>query len=182
MKICIDAGHGGSDPGARASVPVETNESDLNLSIALRLKERLSDANDVIMTRKVDRTLSLGARTRFANRQEADLYVSIHCNSAGSAEVSGIETFIYPGSKVSGPYAEAIQSGLMARFPGHKDRGVKEANYHVLRETAMPAVLVECEFMSNPEQLAFLNDDKNRTAIADAIADALKGVIPSSES
>ncbi len=175
MKICIDPGHGGIDPGALGRCnDCDLCENDIALHIGLLLEKALLQAGHTpYMTRRIDRTLSLAARSQFANRYHADLFVSIHCNAAYQATADGIETWIHPFSTVGRKFADPIQASLMALFPDHKDRGVKEANFHVLRETAMPAVLVETEFISNPNQADFLSKDENQRRIAQAIVEGI---------
>ena len=86
----------------------------------------------------------------------------------------GMEVFTFPGSVKGQQIAQAVLRSMLATCPGHKDRGVKEANFAVLRLTAMPAVLVECEFLTNPKQLSFLMDPANQRAIATAIGGGIK--------
>ena len=175
MKICIDPGHGGKDPGAVGRCgDHDLYEGDIALQIGLYLEQALLLwGHTTCLTRRVDRTLSLGARSQFANRYHADLFVSIHCNAAYAASVKGIETWIHPSSSVGREFAEPIQECLIAEFSNHKNRGIKEADFHVLRETAMPAVLVETEFITNPEQAAFLLADENQQRIALAIKEGI---------
>lgn len=125
------------------------------------------------MTRRVDRTLSLGARARFANRSNADLFISIHANSASITSAEGMEVFHFEGSVQGAAAARRALDSMLATFPGHRDRGVKTANFAVLRLTLMPAILVECEFLSNPTQLQFLADPNNQAGLAQAIAAAV---------
>lgn len=171
MKICIDAGHGGSDPGAIGREPFEVREKDINMGVALLLERELEKRGHwVNMTRRRDRKLSLGARARHANRLDADLFISIHAN-AGHPSAEGMEVFHFPGSVGGRKVARSIQDQLMAAFPDHRDRGVKEANFAVLRLTMMPAVLVECEFLTNPGQLEFLAHPDNQERLAAVIAE-----------
>ena len=171
MEICLDPGHGGTDPGA---VAFGLQEKHLNLAISLFTAEALEAAGHrVIMTRRMDRSLRLSPRAGFANRNGADRFLSIHCNAAGIATASGIETFNFPGSINGGALARAVQGSLMAEFPEHRNRGVKEANWTVLRETRMPAVLIECEFMTHPQQADFLRDEANQRRLGQAIARAM---------
>lgn len=171
MKICIDPGHGGKDPGAVGSCDGhDLCEHDIALQIGLYLEQALLlDGHATWLTRRIDRTLSLIARTKFANRYHVDLFVSIHCNAAYAPSAEGIETWHHPSSSVGRKYADPIQKNLIKEFPNHKNRGIKEANFHVLRETAMPAVLVEAEFITHPDQAAFLSADENQRRIAQAI-------------
>ena len=171
MEICIDPGHGGDDPGA---VAFGVQEKDLNLQISFALEHELRVRGfRVIMTRRMDRKFSLSGRAGFANRYGADRFVSVHCNAAGVSTASGIETFNFPGSVAGSAMATSVQGSLVQAFPNHRNRGVKEANWTVLRETAMPAILVECEFMTNPQGLDFLTNSDRQREIAQAIASAL---------
>lgn len=172
MKICIDPGHGGRDKGSTGRINKRPLlEKNVVLIVALYLEVYLQQAGHrVYLTRRADRTLSLSARTRFANRHAVDLFISLHCNSAYTNKASGFETWIHPYSDVARRYAQPIQAQLSKTFPTHKDRGIKEANFHVLRETRMPAVLVEMEFINNPVQARFLSSERNQKKIAAAIA------------
>ena len=174
MRICIDPGHGGTDPGAIGVKPFELREKDFNLAVALLLEEQLLDRGfEVLLTRRQDRTLSLSARADFANRHGAGLFLSIHANAAAAPSAEGMEVFHFPESSAGKSLAKPILKSLLAAFPDHRDRGVKEANFTVLRLTHMPAALVECEFLSSPKQLRFLAKAENQRGLAQAIADAL---------
>lgn len=174
MKICIDPGHGGIDPGAIGKDPFTLNEKDVTLSISLFLKKEFEEkGHTVLLTRDKDVAVSLADRAKTANRNDADIFISIHCNSAGKKEAEGIETWIFTDSNAGKKLAEPVQKSLVNTFPTHKNRGIKEANFQVLRETNMPAILVECEFISNPTQLQFLSDKENQEKIATAIASAI---------
>ena len=124
----------------------------------------------------MDRTLSLGARARFANQHGAELFVSIHANAAAGAQAEGMEVFHFPGSNSGAKFAKPVLKAMLNAFPGHKERGVKEANFAVLRLTRMTAILVECEFLTNPKQLRFLAKQANRQGLAQAIAAAIDAV------
>jgi N-acetylmuramoyl-L-alanine amidase len=170
MKVCIDPGHGGTDPGAIGKVPFILNEKDVNLSISLLLKKELeAKGHTVFLTRDTDISVSLGTRASFANQKNVDIFI-IHCNSSTSNSAEGIETWIFTDSNAGKKLAEPVQQSLISTFSTHKNRGIKEANFQVLRETEMPAILVECEFISNPTQLQFLSDNNNQKKIAQAIA------------
>lgn len=174
MRVCIDPGHGGSDPGAIGVRPFELREKDFNLAVALLLEEQLVDRGfEAVLTRRQDRTLSLSARAGFANRHGAGLFLSIHANAAAAPSAEGMEVFHFPESSAGKALAKPILKNLLAAFPDHRNRGVKEANFTVLRLTHMPAALVECEFLSSPKQLRFLAKAGNQRGIAQAIADAL---------
>jgi len=183
MRLCIDPGHGGSEPGAQArdpagKKPAVVREKDVTLAIALLLARECERRGwEPLVTRLQDRTLALGARAAFANRFHADLFVSIHCNAAASPDVEGMEVFHFPGSTSGRWLAMHVLERMLVRFPGHHARGVKEANFAVLRLSKMPAVLVECEFLTNPAQLALLSDPTSQAVLAESIADGVAGAI-----
>lgn len=172
MRICIDAGHGGRDPGA---VNGNYYEKDAALDIALKLGKYLSLAGaDVIYTRKTDVTgeLELRERTNHANAAGADYFISVHLNSAAAKSAKGIETFAYSQGGTSYKLATAVQKAVIAAT-GATDRGVKTANYHVLRESNMPAILIETGFISNDAEAYKLFDVKYQDTIAKAAATAI---------
>lgn len=174
MKVCIDAGHGGEDPGAVGLSPFRLLEKDVNLAIALRLRDELIPRGHYgFMTREIDIYVPLHMRAKKANSIGADVFVSIHCNAAENDKVEGIETFYFAGSALGGDLAKNIALRLIGKFPKHKMRGVKSANFAVLRLTTMPAVLVECEFITNDKQLLFLSDPTTHQIIAETIAEAI---------
>ncbi|MEO1367708.1 MAG: N-acetylmuramoyl-L-alanine amidase [Acidobacteriota bacterium] len=178
MRICVDAGHGGRDPGAVGTDPFRLLEKDVNLSVAEMLEGELEAmGHDVVMTRRQDRTLGLSARAHFANRAGADLFVSIHAN-AGAPTVQGMEVFHFPGSEQGALLADRVLAEMLAAYPEHRNRGVKEAAFTVLRRTAMPAVLVELEFLTHPGQLAFLADRGSHRGLAAAIARGVNSLRP----
>jgi len=175
MKICIDAGHGGDDPGALGTTPFRFEEKVFTLALATRLEEELeSRGHWVVMTRRQDRTLSLAARAAFANRMGADLLLSLHANGAPEPEVEGIEVFHFPGSAAGQRLGGQVLGALVASFPDHLNRGLRSATFAVLRDTTMPALLVECEFLTNPKQLRFLSNAENWDRLAQAIAAGLE--------
>ena len=171
MKICIDPGHGGKDPGAIGFDPFYVEEKIVDLAIALELEAQLESIGHwTVVTRRKDRSLGLSSRANFANRLKADLFVSIHSNAAADPAVEGMEVFHYPGSTAGRKAATEVLGSLQTAFPDHRSRGVKEANFAVLRLTKMPAILVETEFLTNPRQLQFLTDPLNQELIAVALA------------
>lgn len=174
MKVCVDAGHGGRDPGAIGWEPFLYKERDFTLAVALLLEDELEErGHEAVLVRRTDRTVGLAARAAFANRYDADLFVSIHANAAASVAAEGIEVYHFPGSEGGRIYARQILESLMNAFPDHTNRGVKEANFAVLRLTRMPAVLVEYEFITHPDQLVFLADASNQKEMARAVARAI---------
>ncbi|GEN54918.1 N-acetylmuramoyl-L-alanine amidase [Halobacillus faecis] len=175
--VVIDAGHGGSDPGATYR---GFQEKTFNLSIAMNVQRILSMNYQVrvLMTRTTDATVSLAARTSLANRENADFFLSIHNNAAGG---SGFETYIYNGplSPNTRTYQNIIHDSTYRAIRGYnvRDRGKKRANFYVTRETDMSSLLIEVLFVDNPGDLALLRNsafinDVSR-GIAEGVADAL---------
>lgn len=146
-KIFIDPGHGGNDPGASSNGLVE---KDVTLNIALKLQQILKDSYKNVTTRlsrTTDQTVSLLNRTNIANNWNADYYLSIHINAGGGV---GFESYIWNGKFASRSETERIRSAIhdeIVETVGWRDRGKKQANFHVLRETTMPAVLTENGFI-----------------------------------
>jgi len=171
VHICLDAGHGGTDPGAVGTNPFLLEEKEVNLAVAQLLEGELEALGHwVVMSRRQDTSLSLAARAAFANRLDADFFVSIHANAAASEAARGFEVFHFPSSYYGTQASQAVLDSMASVFPGHRNRGVKEANFAVLRETVMPAILVETEFLTNPVQLQFLSEPANQHLLATAIA------------
>lgn len=178
MKICIDPGHGGGDSGAIGTQPFRLEEKDCNLSLALLLEEELEARGHwTIMTRRRDRSLSLPARANLSNRIGAELFVSIHANAAGNPAVEGMEVYHFPASAAGQNAATHILEGMISAFPTHVNRGVKEANFAVLRLTDMTAILIETEFLTNPKQLQFLADPENQKNMAIAITHGIEAIV-----
>lgn len=169
-RICIDAGHGGKDPGAIGRSGL--NEKDINMQVALKVADLLMDRYTVVMTRTDDQYVSLGKRCDIANQSKSRLFVSIHCNAAENHEANGIETFHYYTSTRGKLFANAIQRGLIA-LTDRRDRGVKAAGFQVLRDTSMPATLVELGFITNTEEEQLLQKEEFQNACAKAI---VKGI------
>lgn len=178
MKFMLDAGHGNNTPGKRT--PDDSmREFHFNSVVANYVRDTLLKYENVIVdfahdpSGKID--ISLLARTNTANSKKSDVYVSIHANAYGGTwnDANGIETFIHPAANaVSKNLASLIQDKLI-KATGLKNRGVKAENFHVLRETNMPAVLIECGFMTNKHEAELLKSDEYRRKCAKAIADAL---------
>lgn len=153
-KVCIDPGHGGGDPGAVG--PTGLKEKDVNLDVALRLKRLLEEfALEVRMTRTSDTNPSLDQRVATANSWPADVFVSVHHNANTDPSINGTETYYY--KSIDRPLADEIHPELL-RLLGRADRGIRQANYQVLRETTMPASLTEACYISNPEEEQLLRD------------------------
>lgn len=167
MKLFLDPGHGGADPGAKGNGLVE---KEINLDIALRVAALLADFKDIQikLSRDEDITKELSQRTDDANRWGADFYLSIHCNSF-NRNVRGYEDFIYSGvssSSLTSTYQQMIHSEITKKnvLP---DRGQKKANYHVLRKTIMPALLTENGFIDHPLDSALMKESSWRQDVAE---------------
>ena len=172
--IVIDPGHGGKDPGA---VSGGVQEKDIALAVALKIGALLT-GYEVVYTRTEDVYVGLSERALIANQAKADLFVSIHCNSVDDESAHGMEVYVYTAcSAASKRAAHAIYDCLLPAS-GLRGRGVKSKDLAVLRETKMPAVLIELGFISNPNDRAKLTNsawqDDAAKAIADGIAEALK--------
>lgn len=162
--VVIDAGHGGADPGAVWSGICEKR---LCLDVAQRVESALrARGMNVAMTRRGDRTVSLDSRAAIANRFQRAVFVSIHFNANRNRSVSGLET--HYRSDEGRMLASAIQRALARQVPG-VSRGIDWEDFKVLRTTRMPAVLVECGFLSHRAEAARCATASHRQKIADAI-------------
>ena len=176
-KIVVDPGHGGDDNGAAWGEKYDyLEEDDLNLIIAFLLRYDLQLAGyDVMLSREKDIFVSLGKRVEMANSWGADAFISLHADAFHTITAKGISTHIYtkasPASLILGTW---IQTELIKKFMDHTNRGVKKSNFYVIRESWMPAVLVECEFISNPDTRRFLKEPENQIALARAISKGIQ--------
>jgi N-acetylmuramoyl-L-alanine amidase len=164
--VVIDAGHGGFDhggiPGQRVS------ESQMTLDVALRLRSALqANGYRVVMTRSTDVFVPLGTRVAIANSYRNGIFVCIHFNSATRRGANGIETYFY--SSQSLPLASAIHYYVAGGAPS-PNRGVRRRGYFVLRRTTIPAILVECGFLTNPYEASYVQSVAYRQKLADEIA------------
>lgn len=172
-QVVIDAGHGGDDVGAEYN---GRHEKDDNLAVALLVAEKLKEKDiDVVLTRDDDTFISLENRCKIANRKQAELFVSLHRNSADGAK--GVE--IWVSSDSSDKDVELAESILrnLDEAGISQNRGVKsgyargEGNYYVNSHTDMPSCLVELGFINSEEDNAAF--DQNLDSYAEAIADAI---------
>ena len=196
-RIVLDPGHGGKDPGA-VGYSKKNFEKEVVLELALKLKKKLEQQLDVVvlLSRDKDEFVSLQQRTKFANENCADLFISLHCNAHRNSKVDGIEVYYLSTAKTDEARAvEAMENQVVYEYEGGKeavkkyddlafiladmaqsehleesynlganlqtalvsatkayDRGVKQANFYVLRGAFMPAVLLEFGFLSNKEE------------------------------
>ncbi|MFC4769737.1 N-acetylmuramoyl-L-alanine amidase family protein [Effusibacillus consociatus] len=172
ILICNDPGHGGTDPGTQGNGLVEKS---LTLEFALRTNERLKEHGfQTIMTRTDDRFVGLSERADIANNAKANYFISYHINAGGG---TGFESYVMQGYD-NGDTARIrgiIHNHVTAHFAnyGLPDRGKKQADFAVLRETNMPAVLLEFGFLDNPADAAKLKDEGFKSGIVEAV---VKGV------
>lgn len=150
FKVCLDAGHGGNDPGATSG---KLYEKDINLKVVNIMKEFLETYGiEVVLTRDSDKTVSLEERVEIANDNKVDLYFSVHCNSATNTAAKGWEIFVVAKGGKAEKLANRIRDKVFTDATIKlKDRGIKTANFYVIRETDAPAVLVENAFISNSD-------------------------------
>jgi N-acetylmuramoyl-L-alanine amidase len=192
--ICLDPGHGGKDPGNREGKQLEKN---YNLLLAREVRSSLMKAGfRVILTRSSDRFIDLGDRARWAKQNGADLFISLHFNSAdgpGGAAVNGIEVYCLTpagaastnsrgegatGASIGNRFdaknmhlAYQLQKSLVRQL-GAEDRGVKRARYAVLRLAEIPSVLIEGGFMTHAQESRNIYSSAYRQQMAKAITDA----------
>src|SRR5699024_3477695 len=162
-KVYRDLGHGGRDPGA---VGKHSKESENVLKVGLELAKLLrSSGHSVKLSRTTDVYLTLTQRTNDANAWGADIFVSLHNNAASSASATGFETFIYNGSVSSNTpkLQNAIHDAIISEI-GVRDRGKKRANFAVVRQSRMPAVLIEYAFITNINDEEILMNEVNKLA------------------
>ena len=182
-KVFIDAGHGGTDPGA---LGYGYRESDLNLQVAKKVESKLkSKGIDVKMSRSSDIFYSLSERAEMANDYGADAFVSIHQNSAEAKSANGIETYYNRNKEEDKPLSNDIQTQVISQT-GANNRGVKNAEFTVLVKSKMISALVECGFITNELEVKKLSDssyqDKLATGIANGIEEYLKSNVIIEES
>ena len=184
--IILDPGHGGHDSGAVGVVDVEGHakydvlEKNVNLKIGLLtrryLNQKFPDDFNVFMTRHSDVFLTLQQRCDRAEEHGADLFVSIHCNAFDEVDdtvpgVTGIETYYY--WEDAKRFANLVQWHMLSEWTDHKDRGVKQYRYYVIKNSIPESVLVECEFIDEmPEWLDTVYVQRN---FATQIGNAVKG-------
>jgi N-acetylmuramoyl-L-alanine amidase len=190
-SVALDPGHGGRDPGYQVG---NQQEKKYTLLLAREVQEQLERAGiKTMLTRRSDTYVERDQRAELARKAKADLFVSLHYNAAADTSASGVETYAVT------PYgAEATNGGetSLLRYPGNKfeqqsillayelqrsmtrgldaaDRGVRRAGFEVLRKAPMPAILVECGFISNNADAKKVYDEKHRQEMARAIVDGI---------
>ncbi|WAA11804.1 N-acetylmuramoyl-L-alanine amidase [Fervidibacillus halotolerans] len=156
VKIFIDPGHGGTDPGAVGNGLLEKN---LNLKIARKISQMLVNEYEgvsVRMSRTGDQTVSLSERTNNANSWNADFYLSIHINAGGG---TGFESYVYTTVPTRTKNLQKVIHEEVLKQVDFRNRGMKQANFHVLRETKMDALLTENGFIDRSKDANLLKND-----------------------
>ncbi len=173
--IIIDPGHGGTDEGAKINYFMEKK---LALMTSLLVRKYLSELGyRVILTRSKDVFIPLQRRVSIANTTRAALFISVHYNSSPSPDAHGIEIFYHAGKDHKRTQqSRKLGSNILGEMIEHThalSRGVKNGNFHVIRETSMPAVLVEGGFMTNQEERGLLKEKTYLEKIARGIAQGI---------
>jgi N-acetylmuramoyl-L-alanine amidase len=177
LLIYLDAGHGGRDSGAIGN---GIKEKDIVLDIVKRIQSGLDQYENVstLLSRDTDIFLSLDERTSKANAAKADVFVSVHINSATSTTARGFESYIYPNAGAATVAFQNVMHQEIIRqingVAGFDDRGKKQANFAVLRQSAMKAVLTENMFISNAADAALLKSDDFLDRIAQGHVNGLE--------
>jgi len=180
-RITVDAGHGGSDPGAIGANG--TYEKNITLAISKNLESYLKDKGArVTMTRKTDVDVygpsasdaaELQARVDVGKATTADIFVSIHINASNSRSVSGISTYYDPKTSYDAGLAKNVQDSMMKSFR-IEDLGTRQAGFYVIKRSPMPAILCEICFISNPQEEKLLQSKWFQRRVAQAIADGIE--------
>src|SRR5213592_2591312 len=166
VSVVIDAGHGGHDRGGIPGQRVA--EKAMTLDVAQRLRNVLAASGyNVVMTRDSDVFVPLPSRVAIANSYRNAIFVCIHFNSANRMGAGGIETYFY--GRDSLPLASAIHYYVAGGAPS-SNRGVRRRGFYVLRKTTVPAVLVECGFLTNPTEGEYVQTVSYRQKLAEEIA------------
>ncbi len=177
VKVFLDAGHGGKDPG---TIEGDVFEKDIVLDMTLRVKELLeSKGVEVVLSREDDSFVSLEDRPRAANDSDAQLFVSFHCNYfEGDGIVRGLECYYQEGSKKGKRAAQAMLESLEAEKIAV--RGVRQEDFCVLRNAEMTAVLIELGFLSDERDCDKLMDETYREKLSIALANSILGQVKES--
>ncbi len=179
ITIIIDPGHGGKDSGAIGYYDLK--EKDITLKLVLEILSLNSKQNmlDIYLTRTTDTLISLHDRSKLAKALKPDLFISLHLNHSLNPSAKGMEVFVArtqltENLKESIFIANEIHNALTSTL-GFKSRGVKFADFQVLRETIqfVPSILVEFCFLSNKDEAQYLNENSNLKALAYSIMNSL---------
>lgn len=182
MKIALDFGHGGKDPGAVDEKGDDTiypdkfytEESKLVRHIGLKLSAKLDENHEIYLVRPNENYVSLEDRCILANEEEADIFISLHANASANNDAEGIEVLHYPESKEGIKLASKVQESLI-KATRASNRGIKPRdNIFVLEETVMPSILVELGFITNPQEEKQLHNRSYQNNLVNAIFEGVK--------
>jgi N-acetylmuramoyl-L-alanine amidase len=197
QKIVLDPGHGGKDFGAQNTTS-ELREKDLTLDVTLRLSRKLqTEGFQVYLTRKDDKYIPLDQRGELASRVKADLFISIHFNSVGRPNVSGLETFVLPQPWTPSSSRSKLDGADKMTYPGNasdgwnslagfylhralidqigvEDRGLKRSRFRVLKNLTCPGMLVELGFISHPQTAGKLRQSQYRELLAQTLLSGIQ--------
>lgn len=184
----LDNGHGKDTPGKRSSMLSDGRqffEYEFNRKVVSKLSLMLAEANisGDILVPEVEDDIKLSERIKRSDKiitgnDQKKIYLSIHANAYGNSgwsSPSGTETYHYAGSKSGRKLAAVFQEHLVEEM-GRKDRGIKTANFYVLRKTSMPSILTECGFYTNKEECEYLLSDEGVNAVANAHFKAIEEI------
>lgn len=178
-RVLIDAGHGGNDQGTY-NPRTGTIEKKITIEIANKVAKELSKDKSlqVIQTRTMDQSVSLSERNEIGTNNNADLFISIHCNASsdGSSIVHGIETFYWNKDDGSYDLAKSVHDNLLYNSKA-KDRGVKIGDYKVLRDSNVPSILIETGFLTNDNEEKKLLNPQYQEILSKSIANGIKTYI-----
>ena len=176
MKWYLDFGHGGKDPGALGSN--NTKESDTVLKIGMLVKSKLEKQSEkVITTRESDTFYSLEYRSNKANKNSCDYFISIHMNSSTNKTAKGTETWVYDSNSKIYNLAQNLSSNLSTNLKTPNRRVKESKKFSVLKNTKMPALIIEIDFISNPEIEDLCLKENYLQKVAQTIASTLLNFI-----
>lgn len=189
-KVVVDAGHGGSDPGKIGINGLE--EKEVNLAIAQYVEELLEKEKiEVVMTREKDEMLSedSGEKTKIGdmkmrveqiNKEKPLLTVSIHQNSYSDPGIKGPQVFYYETSREGKRLAQEVQESMNRKLLPERPRGIKgNTSYYLLKRSKGTLIIVECGFLTNPEEAALLQKEEYQQKVAQAVADGIESYLSS---
>lgn len=171
LHICLDAGHGGNDGGTQSDGVVE---KDVNFAITQKVAALLKEAGATVsLVRDSDEYVDLADRTYISNQSGASFLLSLHCNYyEGDNTIKGLEVYYHRNSETSKQYAESLTQ-LLRASQAMEVRDATQQNMQVLRNSSIPAVMIEMGFLSNPEECANLNDSLYQEYFARVLVESL---------
>lgn len=175
ITIMLDAGHGGSDPGAIGPLGTRYSEKDINLALAIKLKKELeTQGANVLMTRTDNSTISLADRLTASRNARPDMFISLHANSMpDNVDISKISGFsVFYREVLSKPAAQLVYDTVIKEH-GKNKHGVNKKNFYVTRNTWAPSFLIESDFVPNPMAFEWLTNDAEQTKFAKTISSAI---------